>query len=231
MHRSSIGLLTVESNVPYGASIAAWLTLRNRPLAELERPSRWYERAFLAWETVRRVRNPFFSEGAGFEGYYIGECRSADEMTGRLLQLGRDMLASNDRLYRFDYRFKSRLMKALDSESVDVKALESWSALLGATLGRLRRMAGALPEAGAFQAETYRMTNSVPPIRYALSEQTVRQTYTLPFPAQRNGRKIAIDPNTLNPADRDAALVVWSVGRLGHPLVRQYLAELSRSSW
>jgi hypothetical protein len=231
MHRSAKGLLTVESNVPYGASIAGWLALHDRPFSDLEHPSRWYERAFLAWETVRRVRNPFFSEGTGFEGYYIGQCHSADEMTARLLELGHAMIASNDRLYPYDYAFKTRLMNALSSESVDVPALKVWAELLGAMLGRLRRIAGQTPAAGVFQTETYRMTNSVPPIRYSLTRQNVQQTYTLPFPPQANGRKLAIDFSTLAPTDRDAAMVVWSVGRLGHPLVRQYLAEVSRTPW
>ncbi len=228
MQRSSKGLLIVESNVPYGAAIAAWLALRRQPLAELERSSRWYERPFLAWETVRRVRNPFYSMGTGFEGYYIGQCGSSDEMTERLLQLGRDMIASNDLLYNFDYNFKSRLMKALAEEALDLKALNAWSQVLGATLGRLRRMAASSPAASTFQQETYRMTNSVPPIRYTLHDHTVSQTYTLPFPGQHNARASALDPATVYPADREAAFVITTVGRLGHPLVRQYLADVSR---
>lgn len=228
MHRSLKGLLTVRSNVPYSGAMAAWLAIYNLPLATLETPSRWYERAFLAWETVRRVRNPFFIEGTGFEGYYIDLCHSPEEMTERLLVLGHDMLASHDRLYPYDTRFKSRLMRVLTGETDDLKALLSWSALLGATLARLRAWAVVRPAAGAFQAETYRMTSVLPGIVYTPHDHWLAQAYTIPFPMGLHTDKLDISPEALKPADQDAALIVWTVGKLGHPLVRQYLSERSR---
>lgn len=231
MLRRSSGLLHVESYVPYCTCISTHLCLNRRPLEEFERLSRTYERAFLAWETVRRVRNPFFKEGTGFEGYYIGRCQSVDEMIQRLLELGRMMLECNRRYFRYDYAFQARLMDALSGEWADVKALDAWSALLGATLGRLRCMANRVPKAGQYQSETYSLTNSVPPITYRMNGCTIRQEYTLPYPPHLQSHKLDISFDSLPPRDQDAAFVIWSVGRLGHPLVRQYLSEKSMRAW
>jgi hypothetical protein len=224
MLRSSKGLLTVESLVPYSGAMVGWLHLYGLPLQTLEAPSRWYERAFLAWEMVRRVRNPFFSEGTGFEGYYIGLCATAEQMTDALLQLGHTMLTHNQQLYPHDTLFHDRLLWALTGENDDPEALLVWSAELGATLGRLRAWAASRPAAGSFQSETYRMTNTLPALQYTLANGRIAQTYTLPYPSTAQTHKLDITPASLHPADYEAAVVVWSVGKLGHPLVRQYLS-------
>lgn len=229
MLRSAKGLLTVESVVPYSGAMAAWLRLYDVPLQALEGPSRWYERAFLAWEMVRRVRNPFFSEGTGFEGYYIGVCATAEQMTEALLRLGHTLLESNARLYPQDTPFHDRLMRALTGETDDLTALLVWSAALGATLGRLRAWAGTRPAAGSFQSETYRMTNALPGLQYTLTNGRIDQTYTLPNPTTAQTGKLEFSPASLKPADYEAAVVVWTIGKLGHPLVRQYLSERTRA--
>lgn len=228
MQRSAKGLLIVESDVPYSTAIVAWLRLRGLPLEAIEHPSRGYERAFLAWETVRRVRNPFFREGTGFEGYFIGQCSDADDMTHRLLALGQAMIDSNRRFYSPDSPLLPRLDAALTTDAADVEALLAWSSLLGAMLGRLRAAALRVPDAAIYQSDTYRMTNALPQISYTLAGGRIRQTYTLPYPSQSSQRKIAVDARLLPAPDRAAARVIWSVGKLGHPLVRQYLANIAR---
>ena len=218
-------VLTVASEVPYDILIYGWLQIHDLCQSSFVQRSRQYERSFLAWETVRKVRNPFFVEGTGFEGYYIGQVQSPEEAAERLLQMGHYMLRSNYRLYRFDSAFRSRLMKTLLGEISDPKAIEVWSAQFGAALGRLRCNLLTNAEARYFQAETYLRTSSLPTIHYQQNHYTIKQEYVVPTAVSPTSARSIMGLDTLKPSDYDAGVVVWSIGKFGHPLVREYIGE------
>jgi hypothetical protein len=224
--RKTSHILFVYSEVPYDTSIDLWLHIRNIDFNQLVKRSRQYEQAYLAWETVRRTRNPFFVEGTGFEGYFIGLCQSPEEMLDRLLALGHNMLDSNCRLYRHDFHLKSKLMKTLLGECSETKLLDLWSDAFGAAVARLRCNVYASREAEFFQLETYRAAVRLPPIEYAEHEPRIDQEYAITNVTYRAGKKLNLDPALLKPCDYDAGLVVWTIGRFGHPLIREYLREL-----
>ena len=219
----------VESIVPCARHIRAWLIFHETNLSHLVQASRRYERQYLAWETVRKVRNPFFVEGTGFEGYFVGQNVTPDQVIEALLQIGRDALVSNERMYRANPRFHSVLMKTLVGDLDDDVAINVWATGLGAILGRLRRFVYSSQVANQFQTETYRSVSNLPPIEYHPNGPGIRQQYDLPvYPAGRYPR-VAWSLETVKPEDYDAALVVWSIGRFGHPLVRECLRE--SGSW
>jgi hypothetical protein len=218
-------LLTVKSKVPFDALVCGWLQMHLVDLDCFVERSRQYERQFLAWETVRKVRNPFFTQGSGFEGYYVGRHCSAEETLESLLRIGHDMLRSNARLYRFNFSFQSRLMKTLVGDSSDLEAIEIWSAQFGAALGHLRCHLLTNMAASLFNAETYRLTANLPIIRYQPNFHTLAQEYRLATTGRGTMSKSTVTLESLNPSDFDAGLVVWSIGKFGHPLIREYLRE------
>ena len=219
--------LTIECEVPCGGVIHQWLCFQDVPFKPFVERSRQYERAYLAWETVRKVRNPFFIEGTGFEGYFVGICRSPEEMLDRLLQLGQGLLASNNRLYRYQQRFKSQLMKTLCGEIENPQAVAVWADLLGATLAKLRCNVHTNLETYRFQNETYWTVNRLPFMQYRQRDNKLEQVYRLGiFKMCSNGR-MPLPLDLLTGSDYDAGLVVSTIGRFGHPLVREYLHENS----
>jgi hypothetical protein len=224
-------MLTIESSVPHYPIIDGWLRLHNMSLDNLVQYSRRYERAYLAWETVRLARNPFFSVGTGFEGYFVGSYKSSEEMLAQLLHIGHEMLTSNCRLYRHQYTFKTKLMKTLRGEINDPYAIEVWSTLLGAALGKLRCNVHYNYKTYLFQNETYWAVNRLPFIRYTQCEERIEQEYVLALFKNGCVAKSDFCLNMLKPSDYDAGLVVSTIGRFGHPLIRSYLREVDRYCW
>ncbi|HVU13349.1 MAG TPA: hypothetical protein VHD90_18855 [Phototrophicaceae bacterium] len=219
-------VLTIASEVPYSTLISEYLQLHFLSLSKFIDHSRHYERPYLAWEAVRKARNPFFIDGTGLEGYYVGQCLSPEEIAERLLQLGHFMLGSNCQLYRFNYRFKSHLMKTLLGEMSDPLSIEVWSAQFGAVLGRLRCNLLTNTQTRFFQTETYQSTSSLPAIRYTQGCLTIEQEYSVPRSASES-ISVWAQPleSALKPSDSDAYLVIQSIGKFGHPLIRRYLDE------
>jgi hypothetical protein len=218
-------MLTVQCEVPCGSLVHSWLHVHEMPFRPFVERSRQFERAYLAWETVRKVRNPFFTEGTGFEGYYVGLCHSTEEMLDMLLHMGRQMLASNVRLYPHQHRFRSRLMKTLSGEVEDLDAIAVWADLLGATLGRLRCNVYTNQETYRFQNETYWSVNRLPLMQYEQSDCRLEQSYRLAQFRVCTNSRLPLQLNLLNSSDYDAGLVVSAIGRFGHPLIREYLHE------
>jgi hypothetical protein len=216
---------TIQSPVPYGAALYGCLQLHDVPLNKLVQQSHRYDRAYLAWETVRQVRNPFFHAGTGFEGYYVGICQSPEEMLARLLAIGHEMLASNARMYRHEFVFKSKLMKTMRRELIDRRAIEVWSALLGATLGKLRCHVYTNDHTYRFQNETYWAVNRLPFVSYRLCDHHIEQSYVLPHFNNGYIGKSDFSLNVLKPSDYDAGFVVSEIGCFGHPLLRAYLRD------
>jgi hypothetical protein len=216
-------LLQVDNEVPFGNMIYWWLRFaQGQTLDSLINRSRPYDSAYLAWEMVRKRRNPFFAHGTGFEGYLVGVCQSPDEALEQVLQISQEMLVSAMRLHRSDPRFRSKLFRVLVGESVDARAIAEWSAQLGAALGRLRCNLRRSRQADSFHAETYRTVDALPSIRYCETDACVRQTYLLDghggLPPKRH-----IDDSALHPDDQEAWLVAQSIGKFGHPLVRAFV--------
>ena len=217
-------VLAVESEVPYSTLIYTWVQLQDGHLSRFVQKSRQYEPAYLAWETVRKVRNPFFVDGTGFEGYYVGQYRSPEALVEQLLQIGRYMLSSNLRLYRFNSLFRSRLMKTLRAEMSDPQAIEVWAAQFGAALGKLRCNLLTNAKARIFQTGTYKSTYSLPSMCYDPGKYTIEQQYALPSPRWDTPPRANLRLDALSkPSDAEACLVVKSIGKFGHPLVRAYL--------
>ncbi|MBZ0290247.1 MAG: hypothetical protein K8I30_21665 [Anaerolineae bacterium] len=215
--------LTIKADVPCDTAIECWLNMHRVNLDRLVSHSRHYEQAYLAWETVRYARNPYFMQGTGFEGYFVGVVHSPEAVWERLLAIGRSMLLSNWRLYRFDYGFRARLMRALTADQTDPETMGVWSSLLGAALARLRINLYTNPNADYFHSETYQLVRYLPPIHYATYDHCISQEYTILPGRENHGPRPTLDLNTLKGEDYDAGLVVMAVGRFGHPLIREYL--------
>jgi hypothetical protein len=214
----------IESKVPFGESIYCWLEAEHsHTFEELVRFSHPFERVYMAWQEVRRGRNPFFENGTGFEGYFIGTCATSDQALVHILALGHEMLDSIARFHHSEPHFHSVLMKTLFEESDDIRAMREWSTELGAVLSQLRCNLLRNSQAAAFQLETYTLLSLLPPVEYWQADQTVWQRYHLTCERQFSN-KISVDYSTFSPADQEAWLVVKNVGKFGHPLVRQLLA-------
>ena len=221
-------VLHIESEVPYSTLIYGWLAYHKGDMSSFVQKSRKYEPSYLAWETVRKVRNPFFVTGTGFEGYYVGKYGSPKEIVDQLLQMGHYMLRSNYRLYRFNPLFRSTLMKTLRAEASDPLAIEVWSAQFGAALGKLRCNLLTNAQARYFQAGTYQSTYSLPKMRYEQRDCKIEQSYRVPCRGSETPSWLTVRlESLLKPSDTEARLVVQAIGKFGHPLVREYLNERS----
>lgn len=226
MSNTNKAWLEINSQVPFAAPIYWRIQLSSLELDHLVKLSRQYETPYLAWETVRRARNPFFENGTGFEGYFIGFCHSPDEALAAIVRTGQEILDRIWRLHGKDYRFKSRMMKTLSADESDRRTMHEWSAQLGATLGRLRCNIRQNHAATAFQEETYRTVYRLPMIVYEEYDATIEQRYLIGS-ARASGSRVRIGLTDLKPSDQDAWRVAQYIGRFGHPLVRQFLRETS----
>lgn len=219
----SKGILEIDKEVPFGDWIHFWLQVTHgTTLGTLIQRSDEYERPYLAWELVRKGKNPYFENGTGFEGYFVGVCNSAGEALQNLLKLGQDMLEHITRLHRYEYQFRSRLLKTLTGELNDPHAMSEWSAELGAELAKLRCNLLRNRQANAFQTDTYRTVRWLPRIDYVENDHTIRQHYRIVY-RSAPGARLVVAPGGLKPSEQEAWLVVQSVGKFGHPLVREFI--------
>ena len=217
--------LKISNQVPFAPSICWRLELYEANLLALTQNSHQFDFNYLAWQTVRKKRNPYFVNGTGFEGYLIGMCQTPDQALDYLLELGRVILNNVVLLYRFDYDFRSRLMKTLVGEQADLQAMYEWNALFGAHLARLRCTARRNYQAAAFRTETYRLVEPLPEIAYRKDADTIQQEYFIAPNSTDAGSKLTVASSGLKSSDQDAWLVAESLGRFGHPLVRTYLRK------
>ncbi len=222
MPSTSERYLNVINTVPFDSSIYWQLHTAPFDLDSLVGESRRFESAYLRWETVRKAQNPFFTEGTGFEGYFIGICQSSEAVLEQLLALGHAILESITRQYRLEYGFRGQLMKTLHGEDSDIKAMEIWAAQLGAYLGRLRCNLIRNPQAEHYRTTIANTVDSLPRMRYAEVNHHIEQTYTLPNESMAH-HTMAINAQAVRRADQDAWMVVDWIGRFGHPLVREFL--------
>lgn len=215
-------LLTVETEVPFGRTLYAWLYLKELHLKDVVQHDR-VERHFLAWETVRKQTNPFFETGTGFEGYLVGRCADSEAALDVILATSQHILDAIRRMYRFEYGFRSRLMKTLLRERSDSALIHLWSEYLGAELGRLRAQILGCEAAQCFQAGTYRIVETLPPIAYHQVEDEVTQTYAVSSGGIQQLNRLTITLPMLKPGQQDAWLVAENIGEFGHPLIRRLL--------
>ncbi len=229
---SELQLSTIESEVPYADLIAWWLKMNEalRTGNPIEYSHR-HDSQYLAWEDVRLERNPFFAEGTGFEGYFVDGQRGPIEVLELIIANCRQMLDSIARYHPHNWIWRSRMMKTLTGEQHDPQAIAEWSALLGATLGRLRAeiIRNRNPAAQHFHNETYEIVQQLPPIAYHANAQTpIQQRYLLgAYPDSPKGI-ICIDPALLKPSEQEAWRVAQLVGKFGHPLVREFVRRSAR---
>ena len=217
---------TVESEVPFGDALLWWIDhLRDNHGLPVSQLSHQFDRSFLAWETVRLSRNPFFSNGTGFEGYWVGLCQSSDAALDQLLQIGHETLDSQVRLFRYREGYRRRLLRALQGEGSDLEAMAEWSIELGAILGRLRCNLYRNQLAGTFRHETYRQVEGLPPISYHEEHDDLQQVYEVRDVDHPEQPRLYVDPNHLRTTDQEAWEVVEALGKFGHPLVREVLSK------
>ena len=216
--------LEIASKVPYGTRIYWWLHMASdQPADALIRESGQFERHYLAWETVRNGQNPYFENGTGFEGYLVGCCQSSAEALERILGFSRDMLNSVTRLHKFEYQYRTRLFRTLRGELEDPAAMSEWAAEFGATLARLRCNVLGNRQVETFQSATYQHVYTLPPISYIPNGCCMKQLYKLEIADVVDGAKSYVDARALNGPEQDAWLLAQSIGKFGHPLVREYL--------
>ncbi len=217
-------VLEVRSEVPFGHTLYGLLRLADQPLDKLARHGQM-ESHYLAWETVRKGTNPFFQKGTGFEGYLVGRCPNPEAALEAIIAANQHILDAITRLYRFEYPFRSRLMKTLTQDASDAEAIHVWSAYLGAELGKLRMLIFHNREAEAFQARTYQIVRALPPIVYHEAAEDVTQTYLIGTGSANAVGRLLVTLPMLKPSQQDAWLVAENIGEFGHPLVRQVLDQ------
>lgn len=212
-----------ETEIPFSDPIYGWYRLiYGQSLESLINLSDRYERQYLAWEEVRKGRNPYFENGTGFEGYFVGMCTSPEEALSRILKIGQSMLTNLCNLHRYEARFQSRLLKVLTEDVIDITAMSEWSIELGAMLARLRCNLFQNRKAAAFQIETYQIVRYLPPIKYVEYANQIRQHYELTYRRSASSR-LVVQSSQLTDADQNAWRVVQSIGKFGHPLVREFM--------
>ncbi len=216
--------LKIDTEVPFGDSIYYRLSIpQEQSSSILLAQSHQFDRSYLAWEIVRKTRNPYFLKGTGLEGYFIGICQSPEDTLRQILQVSQQVLTSIIRLYRYQYTFRTKLLKTLTGEGADLKAMSEWSAQLGYVLAKLRCNLFNNRQAEAFRTETYQVVKTLPPIDYRKGDHVVRQIYTIDSFDVTDVPRIIVSVDTLNPPDQDAWLVAESIGKFGHPLVREFI--------
>lgn len=214
----------IRSKVPFGHALCLRHKLTGQPLEQIVRHTP-LESHYLAWETVRQQTNPFFCKGTGFEGYLVGCCPTAEAALELILTITQTILERIARLYRFQYGFRSHLMKTLTKEEANLSAMQIWSTFFGAELGRLRAQILTDPQAQAFRAQTYHVVDTLPPIIYRPSQAEIEQAYLIGADNGRCQHKLSICCSSLPPAQQDAWLVAENIGEFGHPLVRLFFAH------
>lgn len=215
-------ILRIDSDIPFTDAVYGWMAAHRHELDTLASPSRRFENNYLAWETVRRRTNPFFENGTGFEGYFVGQCTVPEEALDHILTMSQSILDNLARMYHNNFPFQSRLMQTLAEEHPDPKAMYIWSAELGAALGRLRVNVSRNAEATAFNANTYRLVQMLPPIHYQEAGQSIRQAYAVTGSAD-NQRRALVTLSDLPPTRQHAWMVAQFIGKFGHPIVREFL--------
>ena len=215
-------VIQVSSEVPFGHQLVARLYVKDLHLNAIVKHAQM-EMHYLAWETVRKQTNPFFQTGTGFEGYLVGQCAVPEAALEEILCISQNILDAIARMYRFEYGFRSRLMKTLVKDADDSEAIQIWSAYFGAELGKLRARMLSDTQAQAFRTETYRLVRLLPSIEYDEIEDDIMQTYAVRSDQEIGKRKLAISLSTLPMKQQDAWLVAENIGEFGHPLVRQLL--------
>ncbi len=217
-------LLQIDKNVPFGTDICCWLRLAaDWNWGNLVKASYRYEPNYLAWETVRKGRNPFFKNGTGFEGYFVGLCLTPEDALARILETAQQMLTSITRLYRFEPQFRSILIKTLDGEASNPRAMSEWTTQLGATLARLRCNLIRNPQADAFHTKIYDLVSRLPSINYIQNEHSIRQCYVIDSGYDPNVARMIVSMRDLKASEQDAWLIAESVGKFGHPLIREFM--------
>lgn len=216
------GIITIESEVPFGQMLYGWLYMQELPLNKVVHHDA-IETHYLAWETVRKQINPFFQNGTGFEGYLISRCPSAESALEEILDINQNILDAIARLYRFQYGFRSRLMKTLTRDASDPEAIHIWSTYLGAALGKLRAQMAQDPQAQLFRTRTYQIVKTLPPMTYYAFDTDVLQKYAVGTENGSGKAKLCVLPQMLNPSQQDAWLVAEVIGEFGHPMVRNVL--------
>jgi len=223
---AALEIVKVDNAVPYAEMIDWWIRTRHalredNPIAQ----SHLYDPSYLAWEDVRLKRNPFFAQGTGLEGYLVGKCQSPAEAMEQVLYVGKNILDGIARLHRYDSAHRTRLMRTLDGEKQDPRAIEEWSAILGAALGRLRANLIQNPEAEHFHLQTYDIVSKLPYIHYDADEDTapLQQHYAVGYYPDQPSGIISVEPHLSKTIDKDAWRVVSQMGKFGHPLLRAFL--------
>lgn len=219
--------LRVNTQVPFATSICGWVDTNQVDLQAFEATSHRYDTHYLAWQMVRKERNPYFVNGTGFEGYFVGSCRTPDQALSQILEISQTMLEHIALLHRYESGFRATLMKTLMGEQYDLRAVYEWNALFGEALARLRWRAMQDHEAMKFRDETYRLVrlaDRYSEIHYLNNTSPLQQEYFVVHDTP-NSHRLMIRSSGLHTHDREAWLVAQSVGRFGHPLVRTSLKK------
>jgi hypothetical protein len=218
------GIAKIDETVPFGECIYWWLRFHpEKRFDVLVRHSAEYEKQYLAWQEVKIARNPYFENGTGFEGYFVGDCTSPEQALEKILQVGETVLRNLFRLHPHEHRFHTTLLKALTADVADLRAISEWSAELGAEVARLHCNVSHNKIADHFQQETYRLVRTLPPICYVTDEHTIEEHYSV-VSTRLQADKMTVNPASLTESQQEAWLVAQSMSRFGHPLVREYLS-------
>jgi hypothetical protein len=214
------GIVTIESEVPFGKLLYTHLYLHDLELDKLA-PHGQMERHYLAWETVRKQSNPYFQTGTGFEGYLVGRCPDSEAALEEILNINQSILDAIARMYHYQYGFQTRLMQTLQKERSDPKYIHIWSAYLGAELGKLRARILRDDKAQLFRMQTYKTVKNLPPMIYHKDAEDITQNYAIGVGDCPQESKLAVNLQMLKSSQQNAWVVAVNIGEFGHPLLRK----------
>jgi len=184
-----------------------------------------YVPAFLRWELVRKIPEP-----TAFEGFFVGENKTAEEIALAIAEIGRDQLNSLKHHHNFEAccRMRKYLLEFVSGEVFRNEALIELNAIFGSILAQLRPKLRTNRLAQKFRDDTDRLACTASfKILHNASEVT-GQIYTVETRRSLKPPDLSTDPMTFLPKDelREAYRLMKGSGLVGHPLSRWYLNTL-----
>jgi len=79
-----------------------------------------------------------------------------------------------------------------------------------------------------FRAQTYRIIRVLPPIDYTEVEHQIKQSYLIGYDSGQVNHKMMVDLHAMKPIEQEAWQVADSIGKFGHPLIREFVRHGSR---
>lgn len=207
------GIRTVFKQCPFSELVWSQIGALSKPKA-----MQGYAN-FLAWMLMRE-RNPFFTQGTGWEGYAVAHTVQPAHVLEWELQLGKSMI---DRMYEANPpgSVRQEYLRFMEGK-LSVANLRYWNAAFGAELARQRARTLQHPLARAYRLQTYQQLPTISEVSVALEFGTSFEQYMLPQIELHQVQRIDLSREFERMTDLQqvSLRLLCLLGMLGHPAVR-----------